>query len=105
LRGTETFLVRREQAGAAARILKKKTDRPALAGAAAGLFEALRAERARLAREQNVPAYVIFHDATLAAIAQARPASLAALADIAGMGRTKLERYGETVLAVVRGQA
>ena len=59
---------------------------------------------ARLAREQNVPAYVIFHDATLAAIAQARPENLAALGEIPGMGRTKLERYGETVLAAVRGQ-
>jgi ATP-dependent DNA helicase RecQ len=104
LRGTQMVELRREQAGAAARILKKKAERVALAGDAAGLFEALRAERARLAREQNVPAYVIFHDATLAAIAQARPENLAALGEIPGMGRTKLERYGETVLAAVRGQ-
>ena len=60
------------------------------------------AERTRLAREQGVPAYVIFHDATLAAIATARPRSLTELGDIPGMGRTKVERYGEVVLQVIR---
>jgi ATP-dependent DNA helicase RecQ len=50
------------------------------------------------AREQNVPAYVIFHDATLRAIAEADPADLDDLARIPGIGATKLERYGEAVL-------
>jgi len=44
---------------------------------------------------------VIFHDATLAAIAEARPASLAALGEVPGIGRSKLERYGETILAAL----
>ncbi len=70
-------------------------------GDGTALFGHLRELRARLAQEQRVPAYVIFHDSTLAAIAQARPATLAALADIPGMGRSKLERYGETVLAAL----
>jgi len=65
------------------------------------LFEALRALRAELAREQSVPAYVIFHDATLRAIAEQRPASLDELARIGGVGAAKLERYGRQVLAVV----
>ncbi|WP_129136634.1 DNA helicase RecQ [Luteimonas sp. YGD11-2] len=65
------------------------------------LFEALRAMRGRLAREQNVPAYVIFHDATLREIAARRPKSLPALGGIGGIGAGKLERYGEAVLDVV----
>ena len=66
------------------------------------LFEALRALRLRLAREQSLPPYVIFHDATLRAIASRRPRSLAELAGIGGVGTAKLERYGEQVLATLR---
>ena len=66
------------------------------------LFEALRDLRARLAREQNVPAYVIFHDSTLRNIAERRPESLDALAHVGGIGGTKLARYGEQVLEAVR---
>jgi ATP-dependent DNA helicase RecQ len=67
------------------------------------LFEALRELRALLAREQNVPAYVIFHDSTLRTIARARPGSLSELGGISGVGASKLERYGEAVLGVVNG--
>lgn len=70
----------------------------------AGLYEQLRKWRAELAREQNVPAYVIFHDATLRAIAEARPDTLTALARIGGVGARKLERYGSDVIATVRAQ-
>ncbi|MCL1634505.1 DNA helicase RecQ [Luteimonas sp. SX5] len=69
------------------------------------LFEALRELRAQLAREQNVPAYVIFHDSTLRNIAEQRPSSLDELATIGGIGGTKLARYGEQVLAIVMAQA
>ncbi len=65
------------------------------------LFENLRSLRARLAREQNVPAYVIFHDATLRGIASQRPRTLEDLGRINGMGVSKLERYGESLLAEV----
>ncbi|MCE7031126.1 DNA helicase RecQ [Lysobacter sp. GX 14042] len=61
-------------------------------------FEALRRWRAGAAREQNVPAYVIFHDATLRAIAEAAPDDLDALGQVPGIGAVKLERYGEDVL-------
>ena len=81
---------RRERAGAAPMI--------ELAPEAALRFDALREWRATTAREQNVPAYVIFHDATLRAIAAADPGDLDDLAGIAGIGGTKLERYGEAVL-------
>jgi ATP-dependent DNA helicase RecQ len=100
LRGAETISFRRDQAPTAAAIRQKK-DRVTLPDSANHLFEALRAERAKLAKEQGVPAYVIFHDTTLIAIATARPASLGALAEIPGMGTTKLDRYGATVLATV----
>jgi ATP-dependent DNA helicase RecQ len=69
------------------------------------LFEALRDLRTHLAREQNVPPYVIFHDATLRGIARQRPASLDELAQVGGIGGTKLDRYGEQVLDVVQRQA
>jgi ATP-dependent DNA helicase RecQ len=61
-------------------------------------FDALRAWRADAARAQNVPAYVIFHDSTLRAIALAKPHDLAALARIQGVGDRKLERYGQPLL-------
>ncbi len=69
--------------------------------AAQALWEALRAWRLDEARRQELPPYVIFHDATLIEIARRRPASLAALAATPGIGRSKLDRYGEAVLALV----
>lgn len=74
-----------------------------LAPADLPVFEALRELRARLAREQNVPAYVIFHDSTLRGIAARRPASAEELAGIGGIGAGKLARYGELVLETVQG--
>ncbi|WP_031128961.1 DNA helicase RecQ, partial [Streptomyces aureocirculatus] len=65
------------------------------------VFEALRAWRAAQAREQGVPAYVIFHDATLREIATARPGSVAELGGIGGVGEKKLATYGEGVLEVL----
>lgn len=66
-----------------------------------GLFEALRIWRAETAREQGVPAYIVFGDATLRALAEHRPASLADLDGITGIGAKKREAYGEGVLAVI----
>jgi ATP-dependent DNA helicase RecQ len=83
--------------------MRKKDERLALSDAATPLFTLLRAERAKLAKEQAVPAYVIFHDTTLAAIAAARPQTLAELEKIPGMGKSKMDRYGAIVLATVRG--
>ena len=68
---------------------------------AAVRFSALRLWRAGIAREQNVPAYVIFHDATLRSIALEQPRDLDALAAIAGVGAGKLERYGREVIAAL----
>jgi ATP-dependent DNA helicase RecQ len=64
-------------------------------------YEALKAWRAEVAKSHNLPAYVIFHDATLAAIAQSAPQSLEDLQSIAGIGAKKLEAYGAEVLRVI----
>ncbi len=64
-------------------------------------FEALRGWRAEVAREHNVPAYVVFHDATLAEMARECPATLDALAGISGVGAKKLEAYGREILRVL----
>ena len=77
-------------------------DAPVVGEEDAALFTALRSMRSALAREEKVPAYVIFPDRTLAEIAVRRPRSLGALEDIRGVGPVKLERYGERVLATVR---
>ncbi|WUL58891.1 DNA helicase RecQ [Streptomyces sp. NBC_00344] len=67
------------------------------------VFDALRAWRAGQAKEQGVPAYVIFHDATLREIATVRPGSLSELGTIAGLGEKKLATYGQDVLDVLAG--
>ena len=66
------------------------------------LFERLRAWRAARAKEQGVPAYVIFHDATLREIATHRPTSLQDLGSLPGIGEKKLTTYGEDVLTVLK---
>ena len=65
------------------------------------LFISLRAWRRETANEKGVPAYVILHDATLREIAARKPATLAELGEISGLGAKKLEAYGEAVLGVV----
>ncbi|MFI6522169.1 DNA helicase RecQ [Spirillospora sp. NPDC050679] len=102
LRGGRKVMMRRDperaaapKAARAARERKAPVDMPA---EAAPLFERLRSWRGATAKEQGVPAYVIFHDATLREIATARPASLAELGSISGIGENKLAKYGEQVL-------
>jgi ATP-dependent DNA helicase RecQ len=64
-------------------------------------FAALRAWRADVAKEHNLPAYVVFHDATLATMAQQQPTTLDELATISGVGAKKLEAYGREILRVL----
>lgn len=92
-------------AGRKVRTSKSRGDRVAPAAApldapGQALFAALKSWRAEVAKAHNLPAYVIFHDATLAAIAQRAPHTLDDLQGISGMGATKLEKYGEDVLRV-----
>ena len=69
------------------------------------LFEALRARRAALAKANGIPAYIIFHDSVLRAMAAEKPASLAEMAGLPGVGAKKLETYGEEFCEVVRARA
>ena len=66
------------------------------------LFSALRELRLRIARESDVPPFVVFHDIALCEMARLRPTSLAEFGQISGVGKRKLERYGETFVAAIR---
>jgi ATP-dependent DNA helicase RecQ len=79
----------------------KGTAASAIPGSSAGLLEALRAWRRDVAREHGVPAYVVFHDATLEGIAALRPRALEELRGISGVGEKKLERYGTELLDII----
>ncbi|MCZ2824562.1 MULTISPECIES: DNA helicase RecQ [unclassified Modestobacter] len=105
LRREREVLMRREpdRPVRAARARGAKAAVPELPASAAGAFERLRAWRAATAKEQGVPAYVVFHDATLRQIATDEPATLAALGTIGGVGATKLERFGQQVLDALHG--
>ena len=108
LRGEQAVHLRR-QADSAERRARRKTARGERSRASLDiaphetpLWDALRDLRARLAKEQGVPAYVIFHDATLLAMLRERPQSLGALGSVSGVGERKLERYGEAFLGALR---
>ena len=109
LRGERLVELRRdvhELAGrAAARTPRVRVGEAELPEAARPLFEALREWRAATAREQSVPAYIVFGDATLRAVAAARPGRLEDLEGITGIGAKKLEQYGEALLEVVAATA
>ena len=74
---------------------------PVEAGGSTGLYERLRAMRKALAQRSRVPAYVIFHDATLRALAQAQPATREELLRVSGVGEKKVEKYGKAVLETI----
>jgi ATP-dependent DNA helicase RecQ len=102
----------REKPSLSLRALKKakperktahRETKQALPTADRALFEKLRAKRLELAKAQNVPPYVIFHDKTLAEMAMRRPRSVTELATIPGAGQVKLARYGEAFLKVING--
>ncbi|WP_406603890.1 DNA helicase RecQ [Nocardia macrotermitis] len=105
-KGRQVALRREPERVKPAKAPRAKTSRPAvdLAPGDSGLFERLRAWRGATAKEQGVPAYVVFHDATLREIAARRPTSLAQLGEISGIGENKLAKYGEGVLETVAGE-
>jgi ATP-dependent DNA helicase RecQ len=109
LRQQRQVLLRREPeqaaqaAKAAARTTKSRRPAPAdLPEKAVPVFEQLRAWRATAAKEQGVPAYVIFHDATLRQIATEAPSTLAELGTVSGVGENKLAKYGQQILETLR---
>ncbi|SEJ42665.1 ATP-dependent DNA helicase RecQ [Frateuria terrea] len=90
------------------RSARRRHDSQLVTGASLGieayeqpLWDALRALRTRLAKQQGVPPYVVFHDATLLAMLRAMPANEDELADVSGVGEAKLKRYGRDFLAVI----
>ncbi|WP_188190536.1 DNA helicase RecQ [Nonomuraea sp. SYSU D8015] len=107
LRGQREVPLRRDTLRPArAKVAAQAKSRPeaaALPAEAAPVFERLRAWRASVAKEQGVPAYVIFHDATLREIATRSPSTLAELSTVNGVGENKLAKYGEQVLQTLAG--
>nr|WP_156222333.1 DNA helicase RecQ [Pseudactinotalea suaedae] len=102
LSGRRSVLLRQEQQQVRSRSARRSRSAPVdLDQPQQALFERLRAWRAETAKEQGVPAYVVFSDATLAGIAAAQPADQEALRGVSGVGEAKLERYGTAVLALV----
>jgi ATP-dependent DNA helicase RecQ len=113
LKGEQQVLLRESinQPAGRSRTRERGANR-APSAAAAGLteagqqrFAALKAWRTEVAKEHNLPAYVIFHDATLAAIAALGPQDLRDLEGVSGIGATKLERYGPQVMDVLAALA
>ncbi|SEA03165.1 ATP-dependent DNA helicase RecQ [Acidovorax soli] len=104
LKGEVPVQLRESVSSASSKRTRRSTAPPAAAANlgpdAQARFINLKAWRAEVAREHNLPAYVIFHDATLAAIAERHPATLEGLQGISGMGAKKLEAYGAEVLRV-----
>ena len=86
---------------------KKAARQPASAHAFSAedrsLFESLRARRLEIARAQHIPAYAVFNDATLMEFVRHRPATKTGFAEISGVGKSKLERYGTIFLDVIAG--
>ena len=115
MKGQKRLQLRRDPQTKTTRALRDQRRREG-AGAGAGtppaspmagemaLFEDLRRVRAELAKEQAVPAYVIFHDSTLKEMAAKRPVDRATFATLTGVGSGKLERYADLFLAVIRSQ-
>ncbi len=111
LRGEETLIMAKPRVRVPSKKQRLRADRAGRAADLAGmpvdeaLFDELRALRKRLADEQNVPAYVVFSDATLVEMAARQPATSAELLEVNGVGQTKLERYGDAFLAVIAEHA
>lgn len=101
LKGELTLMLRRELQVATSPAKRRAPADMGLDAESRERFEALRAWRANVAREHGVPAYVIFHDATLREIALRDPRSLDELAHVHGVGVRKLEAYGEALLECV----
>ena len=105
LKGTQPVMLRKQGEGRPARVRVAAPAAAALDADGNALWERLRAWRSETAKAHGVPAYVIFHDATLIEIARACPGSLARLRDIPGIGAAKLDRYGHALLELCRAHA
>ncbi len=93
--------LRKDRPKKAAEVRQRLSNAVQLAEPAMTIFNALRDERLRIAKQQGVPPYVIFHDTTLRAMALARPRHLHDILNLPGVGQAKLDRYGEAFLSVL----
>ena len=106
LRGETKLTLREDAVGLAKREPVKARDNDInVSPSDEPLWQALRVCRTELAKNANVPPYVVFHDATLKEFARLRPTSLAAMLEVHGVGGTKLERYGQAFLDVIESHA
>ncbi|MGA8262704.1 MAG: DNA helicase RecQ [Arenicellales bacterium] len=107
LRGEITLYLREDLRDKEQAVLRKKPGRSfeAVTDVDRGLWEALRRLRKRLADEQGVPPYVVFHDATLMEMVAHRPSDEAELLSLNGVGEAKLQRYGKAFLDVIRTES
>ena len=105
LKGEQSIRVRRKAAAPAGSSRRARAPQASLAPGDEALFERLRAWRKDEADEQGVPAYVVFHDATLRDIAREKPADDASLAAISGVSAKRLERYGAAILELIAAPA
>ncbi len=101
LRGDVTLQLRKLAKRAAVRKSRSRKATQFSEPADIELFDRLRERRLELSKEQGVPAYVIFHDATLAEMVERRPASIQQMAEISGVGERKLSAYGEAFLDTI----
>ena len=101
-KGERKVTLRRDRPRKATETRRALQNAVSLPPAAQSLFEALRTERAALAKSQGVPPYVVFHDTTLRAMATERPQTMAELGTISGVGESKLKRYGAEFLAILK---
>ncbi len=103
LRGEQGLMLRKDIKPEKSRLAKKAAGKSARRSEInAELWDALRAKRREIADAQDIPPYVIFHDATLMAMLEAKPVNLKQMALISGIGVRKLELYGEQFLAVIK---
>lgn len=109
LRGEQELWLRRDTAYSKSKITKSDVNKATVYSFSnsneEALWQALKAKRMELARDQGVPPYIIFHDATLMEILKARPTGLNQLKLIGGVGQAKLERYGAHFLSVINGES
>jgi len=101
--GARPILKGEQQLNIAVPLARKRSGRRRDDGPPDPVFDALREARRKLATGAGVPPYVIFHDSTLREIAARKPVSLGELGQVQGVGAVKLERYGEAMLAALRG--
>ena len=105
LRGERGLTLRRLRRAAPMKKSRSPVRTAPLAGPDEALWQALRAMRTDLAKEQGVPPYVVFHDTTLRELVRLKPLSLAEMERVQGVGESKLRKYGEAFLRVVREHA